>query len=149
MLSLGFQVYFIIIISWQMKTSKSWLVSCLQSGDENLLERREEALAEDRNQGVRRYLLQPDSGGEESDLDDEASESAEDNDNDDSKEIPLSDSDSEAGDDTPVPVLITSDKKQSARLVSSLPLLRRHPLTAKDKLKQQLQQEVLRLENYL
>lgn len=123
-----------------MKSSKRWLVSCLQSGDDNLLEKREEALAEDRNQGVRRYLLQPDSATEDSEVDDdEASESSDDEGGD---EVPLSDSDSDADVET-LPAQPISSKKQPAALVSSLPLLRRHPVTAKEKLLQQLQQEVL------
>ena len=116
-----------------MKVSKHWLVNCLQSGDENLLERREEALAEDRNQVVRKYLLQPDSASDDSDFDfEEASETAADY----PKEVPLSDSDSEA-EDTPKPSP-PSDKKHPI-----IPHLRRQPVSAKERLLQQLQQEVL------
>lgn len=117
-----------------MKVSKHWLVNCLQSGDENLLERREEALAEDRNQVVRKYLLQPDSASDDSDFDvEEASETAADNP---TAEVPLSDSDSEA-EDTPKPSP-PSDKKHPI-----IPHLRRQPVSAKERLLQQLQQEVL------
>ena len=118
-----------------MRLSKQWLRDCLRFDDEDLQSRRRDALAEDRNQGVRRYLDQPDSA---SDATDDGEESSDDSVEETRDEVPLSDSsDSEVEEKAPHP-----PQPLEAQPMVRFPLLRKHPVTAKDRLRQQLRQEV-------